>query len=86
MRLRTWRSALTVSGGIDSKKPDWNERPELARSRSSVESECLNRGEHLPDEGEIIDVVRFLRGHAIRARVTHVNANSKPQIEATEIG
>ncbi len=28
------------------------------------------RGEHLPKEGEIIDVVRFIRGHVVRARVT----------------
>ena len=44
------------------------------------------RGEQLPEEGEIIDVVRFLRGHAIRARVTRADANLNPQIEATQIG
>ena len=43
------------------------------------------RGEQLPKEGEIIGVVRFLRGHVIRARVTHVDANFNPQIEATQI-
>jgi hypothetical protein len=43
------------------------------------------RGEHLPEEGEIIHVVRFLRGRVIRARVTRVDANFSPQIEATEI-
>lgn len=43
------------------------------------------RGEHLPEEGEIIDVVRFLRGRAIRARVTRVDVDSKPQIAATQI-
>jgi len=43
------------------------------------------RGDHLPEEGEIIDVVRFLRGRRIRARVTRVDANYKPQIAATQI-
>jgi hypothetical protein len=43
------------------------------------------RGEHLPNVGEIIDVVRFLRGRATRARVTRVDANSNPQIAATQI-
>lgn len=43
------------------------------------------RGEHLPEEGEIVDVVRFLRGRAIRARVTRADVNSNPQIAATEI-
>lgn len=43
------------------------------------------RGEQLPEVGEIIHVVRFLRGHVIRARVTRVDANSDPQIAAVEI-
>ena len=44
------------------------------------------RGEELPQEGEIIDVVRFLRGRVIRARVTRVNINANPpHIEATQI-
>jgi len=43
------------------------------------------RGEQLPAEGEVIDVVRFLRGRVIRARVTRVDANSDPQIAATQI-
>jgi hypothetical protein len=43
------------------------------------------RGQQLPEEGEIIHVVRFLRGRVIRARVTHVDANFNPQIKATEI-
>jgi len=43
------------------------------------------RAERLPEEGEIIYVVRFLRGRRIRARVTHVDANHEPQIEATQI-
>lgn len=44
------------------------------------------RGEQLPEVGEIIHVVRFLRGHVIRARVTRVDANGDPPIAATEIG
>jgi hypothetical protein len=43
------------------------------------------RGEHLPEEGEIIHVVRFLRGRAIRARVTRVDAYADPPIAATQI-
>jgi hypothetical protein len=43
------------------------------------------RGEQLPEEGEIIDVVRFLRGRVIRARVTRANFNFNPQIEATQL-
>ena len=44
------------------------------------------RGEQLPEVGEIIDVVRFLRGRPIHARVTRVDADSNPQIAATQIG
>ena len=42
-------------------------------------------GERLPKEGAIIDVVRFHRGHPIRARVTSVDANTSPPIAATQI-
>jgi hypothetical protein len=44
------------------------------------------RGEQLPRVGEIIDVVRFVRGRVIRARVTRVDDSSNPQIAATQIG
>ena len=44
------------------------------------------RSERLPAVGEVIEVVRFLRGRAIRARVTSVDVNSDPQIAATQIG
>jgi len=43
------------------------------------------RGEHLPKEGEIIEVVRFIRGHAVRARVTRVDVWSDPQIDASQL-
>ena len=44
------------------------------------------RGAHLPEEGEIIDVVRFLRGRVIRARVTRVDVSFDPtRIAATQI-
>lgn len=52
----------------------------------SVDEFYKYRGEQLPEEGDVIDVVRFLRGRAIRARVTRVHAGSSPQIEATQIG
>lgn len=42
-------------------------------------------GEELPAVGETINVVRFNRGRPIRARVTWVNANTSPQIAATQI-
>jgi len=42
-------------------------------------------GEKLPAEGEIISVVRFLRGRATRARVTLVEPHYEPQIAATQI-
>jgi hypothetical protein len=43
------------------------------------------RGESLPAEGEVIAVMRFLRGRVIRARVTRVDALSMPQIAATQL-
>jgi hypothetical protein len=44
------------------------------------------RGEQLPEVGDVIAVVRFLRGRVLRARVTRVAASLNPQIEATQIG
>jgi hypothetical protein len=43
------------------------------------------RGQHLPRVGEIIDVVRFVRGRVIRARVTYVDDTADPPIGATQI-
>ena len=42
-------------------------------------------GEQLPEENEIINVVRFVRGRAIRARVTRVDVRSTPPIAARQI-
>jgi hypothetical protein len=44
------------------------------------------RAERLPEVGQIIDVVRFTRGRALRARVTRVDVDLRPQIEATQVG
>jgi len=43
-----------------------------------------HQGEHLPQVGEVIGVVRFLRGRVIRARVTSVDADTA-HIAATQI-
>jgi hypothetical protein len=43
------------------------------------------RAHHLPRVGEVIGVVRFVRGRVIRARVTYVDETEIPQIGATEI-
>jgi hypothetical protein len=52
---------------------------------NAVDEFYKHLGEHLPEEGEIINVVRFLRGRVIRARVTRVDSNYNPQIAATEV-
>jgi hypothetical protein len=44
------------------------------------------RGEQLPEVGDIIDVVRFVRGRVVRARVTRVDVSQTPPIAATQIG
>jgi hypothetical protein len=51
----------------------------------AVDSFYKYRGEQLPEIGEIIEVVRFLRSRPIRARVTRVDASFDPPIAATEI-
>ena len=44
------------------------------------------RGEKLPEVGEVIDVVRFLRDRSTRARVTRVDADFQfGQITAIQI-
>jgi hypothetical protein len=43
-------------------------------------------GEDLPEVGDIIDVVRFLRDRPTRARVTQVGAGVRPRIAAIQIG
>ena len=53
------------------------------RSRG-VEVFYKYQGEHLPTVGDVIGVVRFVRGRVIRARVTFIDANSS-KIAATQI-
>jgi hypothetical protein len=43
------------------------------------------RGEELPEVGEVIEVVRFLRDRPTRARVTSVDADFNPRITATQV-
>ena len=43
------------------------------------------RGEKLPEVGEVIDVVRFLRDRPTRARVTRVDPDLQPRITAIQI-
>ena len=43
------------------------------------------RGDKLPDEGDIIEVVRFLRDRSTRARVTRVDPDFQPRITAIQI-
>ena len=54
-------------------------------STQAVDSFYKYRGEQLPEVGEAIEVVRFLRSRPIRARVTRVDAGFDPPIAATEI-
>jgi hypothetical protein len=42
-------------------------------------------GEVLPQVGDVIQVVRFLRERPTRARVTRVDAMLQPRITATQI-
>ncbi len=45
------------------------------------------RGQQLPEVGEVIDVVRFLRDlRPAHARVTRVDARLEPRITAIQIG
>jgi hypothetical protein len=54
-------------------------------SSHAIDSFYKYRGERLPAEGQVIDVVRFLRGRVIRARVTRVDSAFNPPISATQI-
>ena len=42
-------------------------------------------GEKLPEVGEVIKVVRFLRDRPTRARVTRVDPDFQPRIRAIQI-
>jgi hypothetical protein len=54
-------------------------------SSQAVDAFYKYRGGQLPEFGEIIEVVRFLRSRPIRARVTQVDAGFDPPITAIEI-
>ena len=54
-------------------------------STHAVDSFYKYRADDLPEVGQVIDVVRFIRGRAVRARVTRVDANGRPEIEATQV-
>ena len=43
-------------------------------------------GEELPQVGEVINVVRFLRERPTRARVTRIDRVFQPRITAVQIG
>ncbi len=43
------------------------------------------RGKELPEVGEVIEVVRFLRDRPTRARVTRVDPDFQPRIRAIQI-
>jgi hypothetical protein len=43
------------------------------------------RSDELPEVGEVIEVVRFLRDRSTRARVTRVDAYFQPRITAVQI-
>jgi hypothetical protein len=57
----------------------------VSKDSNAVDLFYKYRGDCLPDEGEVIDVVRFLRARAIRARVTRVDAGLNPPISASQI-
>jgi hypothetical protein len=56
----------------------------ISKDSDAVDEFYRYYGEELPEEGEIIEVVRFLRGRATRARVTRVD-DYNPRIAATRI-
>jgi hypothetical protein len=55
------------------------------RDSDTVDEFYKYRGEELPDEGDIIEVVRFLRDRSTRARVTRVDAYFQPRTTAVQI-
>ena len=55
------------------------------KDSNTVDEFYKYRGEKLPDEGDIIEVVRFLRDRSTRARVTRVDEYFQPRITAVQI-
>jgi len=82
---RTLRSPPTCDSALVGETKTYTVSFVSKHPSHAVDEFYKYRGEHLPEEGEIVEVVRFLRGRAIRARVTRVDAKSNPQIAATEI-
>ena len=62
-------------------------RVSLASLDSSEAADPFYRyvGSQLPEEGSVINVVRFHRGRPVHARVTSVDANISPPITAMQI-
>jgi hypothetical protein len=58
----------------------------LTMKPNTIDDFYKYRGEDLPEVGEIIDVVRFLRDlRTTRARVTRVDPRVEPRITAIKI-
>lgn len=55
------------------------------KDSNTVDEFYKYRGEELPDVGDIIEVVRFLRDRSTRARVTRVDVRLQPPITAIQI-
>jgi hypothetical protein len=55
------------------------------KDSNTVDEFYKYRGEELPDVGDIIEVVRFLRDRSTRARVTRVDVRLEPRITAIQI-
>jgi hypothetical protein len=58
----------------------------VLKGRSHAVDEFFKyQGEHLPEVGDVIRVVRFVRGRPLRARVIRVSRAPRLHIEAAEI-
>ena len=55
------------------------------KDSNTVDEFYKYRGEELPEVGDIIEVVRFLRDRSTRARVTRVDVRLQPRITAIQI-
>ncbi len=81
--MYVWTSSrLESCCGRDQDLP---RRAHLEDPPHAVDEFYTHVGDELPKEGEIINVVRFLRSRVIRARVTRVDIWSEPQIDASQL-